>query len=234
MHRPPAYDKSGYNVFDPNDSIGLKSRYITLLQEKALARYLPRPTSGLAVDVGCGYGRLSGALAKLGWKVMGVDPDRGLLEYAQQHHPDASFCQAALPNLPVQSNSASLLMLHNVLRPLLMMGKLDCLKGIAQYVAPSGHLLVVDNIRKSHPDYLDEDTLINLIEREGFRLERRVTIRAARWWMIYLIRYGLIPERWLDLIAEYELNKRQRSQKSYKWQYTNVFFLFRKTPDSSV
>jgi hypothetical protein len=41
------------------------------------------------------------------------------------------------------------------------------------------------------------------------RLEcvKHYPIRNGRWWSLYLIRYGLIPKRWFDRIARFELEK---------------------------
>ncbi len=71
--KPPQYHLNGLNILDPKDALGDKSDYITILQEKALMRYLPKGT-GVAVDIGCGYGRLTSVVHKNGWRVIGVDP----------------------------------------------------------------------------------------------------------------------------------------------------------------
>jgi len=48
---------------------------------------LARPTAGRVLDVGCGTGRLSAALADRGSKAWGVDPEPGMLEVARARVP---------------------------------------------------------------------------------------------------------------------------------------------------
>ncbi len=220
-------DDNGINVFDPNDRLGYKSLYITLLQEMALQRYLPKGNgSQWAVDVGCGYGRISRALKAEGWKVIGVDPSMKLLSYGQKQEVDINFLQAALPALPFVDGSIDLILLQNLVRVLLLLNKVEFLNQISKYLSAEGTLVVVDNIRLNHPKYFDEPALLEIFTRQGLRMTARYPLRAARWWVIYLIRYGLIPEKWLPQIAAYELEKRKHVKHFSHWQYMNVMYHF--------
>lgn len=226
----PQFHSNGLNILDPNDNLGFKSKYITLVQQKALMKYLPEGYgTGLAVDLGCGYGRLSPILASKGWRVIGIDPDENLLEYAHAQFPSMEFCKGGLPHLPLPFGSVDLLLMHNLLRPLLIqMGKIEATAGLGQYIAQNGLIAVVDNIRKGHLDYVSESKIIEIFKLQGLRLQKRINLRAARWWLLYLIRYGFVPISWMDSIAEYELKKRAKSNKMPRWQYTNVMFIFKK------
>jgi len=88
--------------------------------------------------------------------------------------------------------------------------------------------VVVDNIRDHHDDYIPEKKIITLIENEGFQLIGQFPLRAARWWVIYAIRYGIIPQKWFKRIAKYELKKMLNITKRPTWQYYNVLFVFKK------
>jgi len=223
----PNYDSNGLHILDPKDTLGHKSEYITLLQEKALMRYLPK-SHGIALDVGCGYGRLSSILQRQGWQTIGIDPDDVQLDYAKKYYPDIEFRVGKLPDIPVDEGSVELMMMHNMLRVLKLLDKLDYVKGCGKFVAPHGHLVVVDNIWKDNPNFLTEAWILNTFEKEGFKLQQRIPIRAGRWWLLYLIRYGLIPRRWFDSIAEYELRLCAKAVKFSKWRYFNVMYLFTK------
>jgi SAM-dependent methyltransferase len=228
MSKPaPQYDRDGLNVLDPHDSLGLKSAYITLLHTKALMRYLPSGDgTGLAVDVGCGYGRLTPVMAGKGWRVTGIDPDDALLDHARLNYPGAEYRQGALPDLPLEEGSVDLMLLQNVLRPLLMKDRLNCLYGVGRFLSPGGVLIVVENVRPNHSDYVPEPMMIEIFESEGLRLRERIPIRAGRWWLTYLIRYGMIPETWFGRIAEYELQRCRSYKGKPTWQYMNVMFIF--------
>lgn len=228
MTRPPPYHAPGFQILDPNDGPGLKSKYITHLQEKCLRTYMPRGDGGIAVDLGCGFGRITPLLNETGWIGYGVDPVFDLLNYARQHNPGPTYIQGKIPDLPFAKEAISLLLLHNLLRPLLRMQLLTSLRGIGSYVAPRGHLVVVDNIWPNNPEYIPEQEIVSLFKDEGFKLELRVPFRAARWWLLYLIRYGLVPKRFFDRIAEYELRKMKSLKRLPSWQYSNVFYLFKK------
>ena len=52
-------------------------------------------------------------------------------------------------------------------------------------------------------------------------------IRNGRWWLLYWIRYGLIPKTWFPRIAHYELEKR-REEKGLTRYYKDFLFLLRK------
>lgn len=229
MTNPPAYDIVGLHILDPNDTYGRKSAYITLLQEKALQRYVPKGNGCIAVDLGCGFGRLTPLLMKQGWQAVGVDPSADLLQYAEKNYSGPEYRCGGLPDLPLAEQSISLLLIQNVLRPLKMMNKLYCARGFGKYLMPNSRVLVVDNLWMNHPDFLSEQTILDIMETEGLKLVEKVPLRAARWWMIYLIRYGLIPRSWFDVIAEWELNHMSRRKGMPRWQYWNVLFVFQKT-----
>lgn len=234
MTNPPDFDENGLNVFDPNDTLGHKSDYITQLQEIAILRHLPKGDGEVALDLGCGYGRLTPLLQKLGWYAVGIDPSKDLIEYARHHFPEPQYMLGQLPDLPMEPKGANLVLMQNILRRLKLGGSLNVVQGIGQYVAEGGHIVVVDNIRDNHPDYLPERDIIKLIEKEQFSLVKRIPIRAARWWLIYAIRYGLVPRKYFKTIARWELSRMAGRSSRPVFQYYNVMFIFRKQPVSDT
>ena len=226
----PTHDADGLHVLDPNDTLGRKSAYITLLHETALRRHVPKGSGSLAVDLGCGFGRLTPLLVEQGWRAMGVDPSDDLLRYAREHHPGPEYAVGGLPDLPVDPQSVGLLLVQNVLRSLRMIGRLDVVPGIGRFLAPDARVLVVENIRSGHPEYLPEALITEVMQAEGLELIKRVPLRAARWWVIYLIRYGIIPTTSFSRIAEWELDRMASRTESPKWQYWNVLYVFAKEP----
>ncbi|WP_266159662.1 methyltransferase domain-containing protein [Dyella silvatica] len=223
----PQFDDSGLNLVDPNDRRGLKTAYISLLQSMALASYVGRGT-GSALDLGCGYGRMSGALRELGWDVVGVDPSQRVLSAAATIMPDSKWCVGRLPELPFAAESFNLVIAQNLLRVLHLNQALDVAKAIPNMVKPQGHFVVVDNIRSGHPDYVSEDWIISTFTEMNLRLVKRVAIRKARWWGIYAVRYGLVPSSLHEWLAAYELRRMEQVVRPPTAQYHNVLYVFEK------
>lgn len=233
MHKPnelPAYDDAGRNLVDPNDRRGLKTDYISLLQSKAWAAYVGTGESGLVLDLGCGYGRMSGVLQQLGWDTVGLDPSLRILKVADKLQPGLQWCCGGLPQLPFRARSFDLVMLQNLLRRLHIDGELGLVQGVSEMVKEGGRLVVVDNIREGHPNYVPERWILDTFSSEGLTLVRKVAIRRARWWGIYAIRYGLVPRSWHERLADVELRQMAKKQSNPRWQYYNVMYVFERAP----
>ena len=227
----PAFDQHGLNVLDPHDKLGRKSEYITLLQGSAMMRYLPSGDNHrIAVDLGCGYGRLTPFIAQKGWETFGIDPDATLIDTARQLHPALAFRQGGLPDLPFEEHSVGLLVMHNVARSLQLMGRLNWIAEIGRYMLDTADIYLVENIRAGHPDYVREEQLVGMLETQGFELRRHVPIRTGRRLMTYLIWFGLVPRRFFQSIALKELDTMQRRTVRPSRQYYNVLFHFQRSP----
>lgn len=223
----PAFDDNGINLADPHDALGYKTAYISLLQAKALLRHV-RDGTGLALDVGCGYGRMADALARLGYAVAGAEPSLRVLRTAQQRRPRHGWCVGRMPELPFVDNAFDLVCLFNVARALHLMGIEDVCLSLPRLVKPGGRLVVIDNLREGDTRYLPEKWFDQTFARGGLRRIHKVPIRESRWPLIYLIRYGLIPVRWFDAIAEWELRRMERKIRMPKFSYHNYLFIYEK------
>jgi SAM-dependent methyltransferase len=225
---PPEFDDAGINLADPHDRRGLKTEYISLLQHEALRRYVGAG-EGLALDVGCGYGRMTPRIAELGYRVVGIDPSLRVLRHAARSAPTVPWIVGKLPRLPVRERSAQLVLVLNVVRPLHLMGIRGACEGAAQAVASGGRLVVLDNIRAGDARYVEERWFVDFFQALGFRLVDRIAIRSSRWPMIYLIRYGLIPRAWFHRIADWELRRMLRKRRQPRLSYHNVLFIYERT-----
>lgn len=228
MSRLPTHDADGLHILDPEDSRGRKSAYITMLHEMALGRHIPEGSGALAVDLGCGFGRLTPLLSTRGWQAMGIDPSEDLLQYGREHHPGPRYTVGGLPDLPVALGSVELLLIQNVFRPLELIGRLNVVPGFARFLASNARVLVVENVRAGHDEFLTETAIIEMMQSEGLKLVERVPLRAARWWGVYLIRYGIIPKTWFKRIADWELDRMSRRTAIPRYQYWNVLYIFTK------
>jgi SAM-dependent methyltransferase len=223
----PLFDDQGINLADPYDTLGHKTEYISLLQKKALIKYVGE-SNGDALDVGCGYGRMAVCLAELGYHVTGVEPSERVISVAAQQQPEYCWKVGALPDLPVAKESFELVCLFNVARALKLMNIENICSTLPDYVRPGGKLVIIDNIRHADSRFLSEDWFDKFFLRDNFKLIEKKPIRASRWFMIYLIRYGLIPKSWFDKIAEWELERMSKKTKSPRLSYYNYIYVFKK------
>lgn len=64
---------------------------------------------GVALDAGCGTGRLTAELVSLGYESIGLDMSTEMLAIAEQIVPDADFRDGTFERLPVDDNSIDLI-----------------------------------------------------------------------------------------------------------------------------
>jgi SAM-dependent methyltransferase len=223
----PRFDDDGNNVADPHDRHGFKSFYIETLHAHALRVYVGR-RRGVALDVGCGYGRMVSLLRELGFEIYGIEPSLQVLHATPDMSSFAGLCNAAMPHIPFRNATFDLVCLFGVARMVHLLGKADVCKVLPALVRPGGRLVVIDNLRKYDPRYLPETWFDETFARDGLRPILKVPIRASRWPIIYLIRYGLIPRCWFDAIASWELRRMGRKKRVPRFSYYNYLFVYEK------
>lgn len=70
-----------------------------------LARLLGGADGRRLLDVGSGTGDLAARFARLGWHVIGCEPEGSMREVSERQHPGIRFVQGALPDLPFADGS---------------------------------------------------------------------------------------------------------------------------------
>lgn len=222
----PKFDDDGNNLADPNDGKGYKSAYIQKLQEHAIQKYVSRGTGGLALDLGCGFGRMGAVLNGLNYDLLGLDPSMRVLRSGINRECYLGLCNGALPDMPFRDETFDLVCLLGVARMVHLLGRADICGAAAKLVKPGGRLVVIDNLRKDDARYLPEEWFDQAFCGDGLRRVRKVAIRASRWPIIYLIRYGLVSERWFDAIAQWELWWMSRKTCVPRFSYFNYLFIY--------
>lgn len=100
--------------------------------------------AGRVLDVGCGAGALSAALARRGFAVTGIDPQAEQIAQARRAHPEATFLVAtaqAIPALPQPQDAAVFLnALHHVPAPAMA----EALGAVLGTLRPGGVMIVVE------------------------------------------------------------------------------------------
>jgi len=106
----------------------------------AVIHELLPPPSGRALDVGCGEGRFTRALAALGYDVTGVDRSPKLVAAAQAADPDGRYAVGEIESLPFADASVELVLCVNMLmhveRPE------AALRELARVLVPGGVLVL--------------------------------------------------------------------------------------------
>jgi SAM-dependent methyltransferase len=223
----PVFDDSGINIADPHDTLGYKTDYISLVQNKALKNHIASG-NGKVLDVGCGYGRMSDTLSELGYEVVGVEPSERVLEVARGLRPQHEWYVGKLPDLPFEKESFELVCLFNVARSLHLMKIADVCESACRYVKSGGSLIVIDNLRCGDNRFLEESWFEKTFTRDGLRLTKKIAIRSSRWPLIYLIRYGLVPRSLFNAVANWELSRMEKKKKIPRLSYYNYLFIFEK------
>src|SRR5256885_2469346 len=96
----------------------------------------------VALDVGCGEGRLCGELRRAGWPVVvGVDVSRTRISRARQSHPDVVFSDRPVAELGLAPRSVDLIVMDNVVEHLTEPASL--IAQLRRYLAPHGLLVVI-------------------------------------------------------------------------------------------
>ena len=86
--------KRNKEYWDSEESVALyaKEPHLGLGEEQLLERCFPNGANGLRVlDIGCGAGRTTYFLHKIGMRVVGIDISTTLLQHARKRFPDIDF-----------------------------------------------------------------------------------------------------------------------------------------------
>lgn len=223
------FDDDGLNVGDPADRRGIKSRYITLAQRQALRQFIPKADSS-ALEIGCGAGRLSSFIARRGYELVAIDPSFRLLQAARSRKKNIShWCQTALPSLPFRNGQFPLVLMINVLRPLLLMGRLKFASEAARVVDTGGKLLILENIRPDNKNYVCQHWLNSTFSELDLQLTKTYAFRMGRFPGILPIRQGWVPANKLRKWARFEAHVVSNLERLPGWTYTNVIFEFQRS-----
>jgi len=215
---------------DPADRRGHKNSYIDLLQKTALEEVLEFKGNEIVLDFGRGSGRFSYWIAPRVKKVVGLEITPEMIELAEKNRTAQNVELMVYDGLhfPVFPNPFDIILSVGVLQ--IMKGELlaNTLSHLIKYLKKDGNLCLIeqasDNPKMDRPnvkEYLDA------FKESNLECMRYYPIRNGRWWMLYLIRYGMIPRRWFRQIAFYELERRRKKKGATRF-YKDFLFLLRK------
>lgn len=94
------------------------------------------------VDVGCSFGWLEKEVVKFDpEKIIGIDPDKNALAFAQKSVPNAEFLEGSAINIPILDSTADVVILFDVIEHVSKNKELVVLKEISRILKRDGILL---------------------------------------------------------------------------------------------
>lgn len=101
---------------------------------------------GPVLDAGCGPGRISGHLARLGLDMHGLDLSAAMIEIARREHPGLDFAMGSLLDLPgLEASLAGALAWYSLIH-IPPADQPQVLAGFHRLLRPGGHLLLAFQI----------------------------------------------------------------------------------------
>jgi len=149
----------------------------------ALLPLLPEPGSGPVIDVGCGEGRASRELLRLGYRVVGVERSPTLAAAAVTASPELPVLLGDAAAMPVASQRADLVLacmslldiddfagavseIGRVLRP----GGRLCMAVVHPFVSAQDESTVHTNAFRVSKPYLEQRRYVDHVERDGLTM----------------------------------------------------------------
>jgi SAM-dependent methyltransferase len=174
---------------------------------------LPPPGGGVALDVGCGEGRLPRDLKARGYRVIGVDASETLIAHAREADPEGDYRVADGADLPFADASVELV------TAFMSLHDMDDMEGAvreAARVLMPGHRLCVAVV---HPinsagkfaehtfdapfvirhSYFDQRRVTDLVEKSGFRMTFAGDHRPLQAYVAAFEQAGLLVERMVEV-----------------------------------
>ncbi len=214
---------------DPADRKGHKNRYIDLLHKSALEEVLELRGDESVLDFGCGSGRFSYWIAPKVRKVVGLEVTPEMVDLAEENRTveNVEFIIYDGIHFPVMEYLFDIIVSVWVLQYMGREGLRKTLSELSGYLKWGGKLCLIEQSSDS-PD-VDRPKIeeyLHAFKESNLECLRYYPIRKGRWWILYLIRYGIIPKAWLQPIARYELEKRKREKGAVRF-YKDFLFLLR-------
>ncbi len=198
---------------------------------------LPQP-GRLTVDVGCGEGRLSRDLKKLGHTLVGVDASETLIRLAREADPEGVYHHADAARMPLEGSCADLALAFMSLQDvddldqsvreiarILIKGGRACL-AIVHPINSAGKFVGEDAdseflIRGS---YLDESRYRDWFERSGLEMTFHSWHRPLEKYSLALEKAGFV----MEAIREHRVPEHAAAKPSAKrWQRLPLFMHIR-------
>jgi SAM-dependent methyltransferase len=226
-------------AIDPADRLGRKNAYIAHCRNIALASGLKDlPTGVRVLDYGCGTGTFLSWLK--GWRPelssYGTDFSMEMLRVALELDPQLGGRVTACNGQQLPFRDCSFESISTAITLIYLLedhALLSLAQEFRRTLVPGGVVVSVEQVRRRthrqpehHKIQRAPEELIEIFAQAGFELVEWRQIRRGRFPLVYLIRYGLIPSRWHDLIARIEA-RLWRNSRVPQLDYADAYFAWR-------
>lgn len=201
------------STIDPTDRRGLKNSYIASLRDDVINSYTRMATSGeVALNFGCGHGDLDPVLIKKGYRVIGLDITKSLLDAAQARmHEGVVYVQYDGENLPFKINSIDLVVSYGVLIYLDSDQLIRMLSELRKVLKENATVVFVEQCRRVERRVAHEAKYhwtvkqwVDWLDKAGYHTEIVQACRLGHMPLLYLIRWGLWPRKWWRVTMKFE------------------------------
>jgi len=216
---------------DPADRRGHKNYYIDLIQKMALEEVLELKGNEVVLDYGCGSGRISYWIAPRVKKAVGLEITPEMIDLAKGNRTaeNVEFMVYDGIHFPVFPYYFDLILSVGVLQTIRKEMLKETVFQLAQYLKEGGKFYLIeqatDNPKVDRPsvrEYLDAFDLSQMDCLQYY------PIRKGRWWLLYLMRYGVVPQKLFWEIAKNEILRCRKEKKAISY-YRDYLFILRKT-----
>ncbi len=202
-------------VFDETDIRGYKNEYIDIVLKKGVERAVRFTGRERVLDFGCGGGVATRWLAGRTGFAAGVDYSLEGVRLAVSKRTRAGEGYAVYDGRTFPFRDASFDLVH-------CRGVFVCIEDrrtikdiaaeMSRCLRPGGKLILVEGVSRTPGKFrYGRKEYVDFFTGAGFRREFDYPLRKGRWPGLYLIRFGLVPQRLFGPIAEAELAVRKRS-----------------------
>ena len=236
MNGKPDWGKRAQRGFlgsgiDPADTKGYKNLYIDTLQKMVLEDVLEPKGDEVVLDFGCGSGRISYWIAPRVKEVIGLEVTPQMIELAEKNRSagNVRFFVYDGVHFPALPEMVDLIISVGVIQILDKLAMTRTLTALGQYLKSGGRFYLIEQTsdspkveRPAVSDYL------RAFEESKLEVVNHFPIRKGRSWLLYLIRYGVIPGSWLSGIARKEIHRLREEKPKPISYYRDYLFVLRK------
>jgi len=215
---------------DPADRKGFKNYYIDLLQKMALEEVLELQGDEVVLDFGCGSGRMSYWIAERVRKVVGLEVSSEMIELAERNRLTANveFLLYDGLHFPVFSEPFDSVLSVGVLQQWKGSEFNERISQLGSCLKKEGKIYLIeqasDNPKVGRPSV---EEYLKAFKQSNFECLKHYPVRNGRRWILYLIRYGIIPKSLLSFLARNEIRQMKKKRRPIVY-YQDYLFVFKK------